>query len=230
MTVLVAYGTTGGGTGEIAEWVAEQQRAAGLTVRVMPAAEVTDVSDYDALVLGSALYGYGWHLDVRRFVHRFAGRFADRPVWLFSSGPLDGSADAGPLPPVPHAYTALRDLPAREHVTFGGRMTDEAHGWLGQVANQEYILRAELPGLDPEKDVQISTLHGVLTVKAERREEETARHRTEFRYGSVQRSVRLPGNADESAIKATYRKGILEITVPLTEPQPAGKQIAISVE
>ena len=99
-----------------------------------------------------------------------------------------------------------------------------------KLTDQEYILRAELPGLDPEKDVQVSALHGVLTVKAERREEETARHRTEFRYGSVQRSVRLPGNADESAIKATYRKGILEITVPLTEPQPAGKQIAITVE
>jgi menaquinone-dependent protoporphyrinogen oxidase len=136
MTVLIAYGTTGGGTGEIAEWVAEELRADGLTVRLTPAAEVTDVGGYDALILGSALYGYGWHLDVRRFVHRFAGRFTDRPVWLFSSGPLDGSADAGLLPPVPHAYTALRELPAREHVTFGGRMTTEAHGWLGQVARQ----------------------------------------------------------------------------------------------
>jgi hypothetical protein len=67
MTVLVAYGTTGGGTGEIAEWVAEELRAAGLTVRLMPAAEVADVTGYDALILGSALYGYGWHLDVRRF-------------------------------------------------------------------------------------------------------------------------------------------------------------------
>jgi len=136
VTVLVAYGTTGGGTGEIAEWVAEELRAAGLTARLLPAADVTDVDGYDALVLGSALYGYGWHLDVRRFVHRFAGRFADRPVWLFSSGPLDGSADAGPLPPVPHAYAALRELPARAHVTFGGRMTTEARGWLGQVAKQ----------------------------------------------------------------------------------------------
>ena len=136
MTVLVAYGTTGGGTGEIAEWVAEELRAAGLTVRLLPAADVTAVDGYDALVLGSALYGYGWHLDVRRFVHRFAGQFAGRPAWLFSSGPLDGSADAGPLPPVPHAFAALRDLPAREHVTFGGRMTTEAHGWLGHVAQQ----------------------------------------------------------------------------------------------
>ena len=109
-----------------------------------------------------------------------------------------------------------RPLPA---IRFEDRMTDE-----------EYVLRAELPGLNPEKDLQIAVLHGVLTVKAERREEETARHRTEFRYGSVQRSVRLPDNADETKIEASYRKGILEIKVPLTEPQPAGRTIAITAE
>lgn len=136
MLVLVAYGTTGGGTGEIAGWIAEELRAAGLTVSLMPAVAVSDVSGYDAMVLGSALYGYGWHLDARRFVHRFAGRFTDRPVWLFSSGPLDASADAGPLPPVHHAQEALHTLPAREHVTFGGRMTTDAQGWLGHVAQQ----------------------------------------------------------------------------------------------
>lgn len=43
-------------------------------------------------------------------------------------------------------------------------------------------------------------------------------------------AVRLPANADETAIKATYRKGILEITVPLTAPQPAGRQIAVTAE
>lgn len=99
-----------------------------------------------------------------------------------------------------------------------------------KISEEEYVLRAELPGVDPEKDVQISALHGVLTVKAERKEEHVGRHRSEFRYGSLQRSVRLPENADESAIKATYRKGILEITVPLTAPAPAGKPISITVE
>ena len=99
-----------------------------------------------------------------------------------------------------------------------------------KISEDEYVLRAELPGLDPEKDVQISALHGLLTIKAERREETSARHRTEFRYGALQRSVRLPENADESAITATYRKGILEITVPLTAPQPAGRQITVSTE
>ena len=85
-----------------------------------------------------------------------------------------------------------------------------------RITDKEYVVRAELPGLDPEKDVQVSALNGVLTVNAERREETSGAGRTEFRYGMLHRSVRLPANADETAITATYDKGILEIVVPLT--------------
>jgi HSP20 family molecular chaperone IbpA len=99
-----------------------------------------------------------------------------------------------------------------------------------KLSDQEYVLRAELPGMDPDKDVQITSMHGVLTVKAERREEEKGLHRSEFRYGMLQRSVRLPANADEAKIKAVYRHGVLEITVPLTAPPPAGRQIAVTAE
>jgi HSP20 family molecular chaperone IbpA len=99
-----------------------------------------------------------------------------------------------------------------------------------KISDQEYVLRAELPGLDPDKDVQVSALHGVLTIRAERREEAQSPNHSEFRYGSLQRAIRLPANADETAIKATYRKGILEITVPLTAPAPAGRQITVGKE
>ncbi|BCY09390.1 Hsp20/alpha crystallin family protein [Actinoplanes sp. L3-i22] len=97
-----------------------------------------------------------------------------------------------------------------------------------RMTDQEYVLRAELPGMDPEKDVRITALNGVLTVNAERREEKAAAGRTEFRYGLLHRSVRLPATADETAITATYEKGILEITVPLTAPEQGGRQIAIT--
>lgn len=97
-----------------------------------------------------------------------------------------------------------------------------------RVSDKEYVLRAELPGLEPDKDVRITTVHGVLTVKAERREEEKGLNRTEFRYGALQRSIRLPANADEKAIKATYGKGILEITVQLTASQSVGHQIEVT--
>jgi HSP20 family protein len=100
-----------------------------------------------------------------------------------------------------------------------------------RITDEEYVLRAELPGLDPEKDVQITVLNGVLTVKAERRDETEGMGRSEFRYGMLHRSVRLPASAAETAITATYDKGILEVSVPLTAPEEsAGRQIEITTK
>jgi len=96
-----------------------------------------------------------------------------------------------------------------------------------RITDKEYVLRAELPGLDP-KDVQVSASSGALTIHAERREETTGVNRSEFRYGMLHRSVRLPANADEEHISATYRNGILEVTVPLTAPEPVGRQIPVT--
>jgi menaquinone-dependent protoporphyrinogen oxidase len=136
MTVLVAYGTSGGSTAEIAGWIAEELHTAGLDVRLLAADEVDDVAGYEALILGAAMYAAGWHHDARRFAKRFAGRFAGRPVYLFSSGPLDHTADDTDLPPNHQATVAMQLLQAREHVTFGGRLTAEAHGWLGFLARR----------------------------------------------------------------------------------------------
>ncbi len=99
-----------------------------------------------------------------------------------------------------------------------------------RVTDTEYTVRAELPGLDPEKDVQVTVAHGLLTVHAERKEETQTKHRTEFRYGVFERAVRLPANADETAVKAAYRDGILEITVPLKPVEGAAKRIDITKE
>jgi HSP20 family protein len=97
-----------------------------------------------------------------------------------------------------------------------------------RLTDKESLLRAELPGVDPDKDVRVSAANGVLTIHAERREEEKEVNRTEFRYGMLQRSVRLPANANEEHISATYRKGILEVTVPLAAPEPSGRQIPVA--
>jgi len=96
------------------------------------------------------------------------------------------------------------------------------------MTEHEYTVRAELPGMDPEKDVQITVSNGILTIHAERREETQNRHRSEFRYGMLQRSVRLPANADEENVTAKYGKGILEVTVPLKAAEPTAKQITIA--
>ncbi|MBX6384651.1 MAG: Hsp20/alpha crystallin family protein [Microbispora sp.] len=97
------------------------------------------------------------------------------------------------------------------------------------IENGRYVLRAELPGIDPDKDVEITVSNGVLTIHAERRHEERQAHRTEFRYGSFTRSVTLPQNVDENDVKATYDKGILEVSVRLAEEREERKRIPIEM-
>ena len=95
------------------------------------------------------------------------------------------------------------------------------------VENGRYVLRAELPGIDPERDVDITVSNGILTIHAERREEEREAHRTEFRYGAFTRSISLPPNVDEDDVKAGYDQGILEVSVKLADQRPRGKRIPV---
>jgi HSP20 family protein len=69
---------------------------------------------------------------------------------------------------------------------------------------------------------------GVLTIRAERSEEKVEKHRSEFRYGSFQRSIRLPAGAREDDISAAYRDGILTVTVPLSEEKQPRRQITVT--
>ena len=85
------------------------------------------------------------------------------------------------------------------------------------VRDGSYVIRAELPGIDPEKDVEVTVADGMLTIKAERREEHADKHRSEFHYGTFSRSVTLPAGADEQHVQAVYGHGILEVTVKLAE-------------
>jgi HSP20 family protein len=97
------------------------------------------------------------------------------------------------------------------------------------VDEGQHVVRAELPGIDPESDVDITVQDGILTITAERREEKKEGGRSEFRYGSFSRSVSLPAGADEEDVTATYRDGILEVRTPLKEEKkPEPKHIAIA--
>lgn len=90
-----------------------------------------------------------------------------------------------------------------------------------------YVLRAELPGIDPESDVEVSVKNGVLTIHGERKEEEHEGSRTEFRYGAFTRSLTLPAGSDDNDVTAVYDKGILEVSVGLKEPAEAAKSITV---
>jgi HSP20 family protein len=96
------------------------------------------------------------------------------------------------------------------------------------VEDDHYMIRAELAGIDPEKDVEVTAGSGYLTIRAERSDKTEGKHRSEFRYGSFSRTMGLPANADEDAITASYHDGILTISVGLkTEEKAAAKKIEI---
>jgi len=94
--------------------------------------------------------------------------------------------------------------------------------------NGTYTVKAELPGIDPDKDVEISVDHGILTVHAEKSEEKREGKRSEFLYGSFTRSIQLPEGVKEDDIKASYDHGVLTVTTPTGPVQEHVKKIAIS--
>jgi HSP20 family protein len=90
-----------------------------------------------------------------------------------------------------------------------------------------YELRAELPGIDPAEDVEITVRDGQLKIKGERANKDGSNGRSEFSYGSFARSVSLPAGADEDDITATYDKGILTISVPISDADPTEKHVPV---
>ena len=97
-----------------------------------------------------------------------------------------------------------------------------------EVAKDDrYVIRADLPGLDPENDIEVTVYGRTLTIHAERRQENSGPYRSEFRYGSLTRSVTLPAKADAKDVTARYEKGVLEVSVPVREAKPEGTRVAI---
>lgn len=97
------------------------------------------------------------------------------------------------------------------------------------VEGDHYMIRAELAGFDPDKDIEVTAESGYLTIHAERSDKTEGKHRSEFRYGSFSRTLTLPVNADADKVTASYRDGILTISVGLkTEQKPAAKKIEIA--
>ena len=96
-----------------------------------------------------------------------------------------------------------------------------------ETKDEHYELRAELPGVDPVEDVEITVCDGQLTIKATRTQTSESNGRSEFSYGSFVRTVELPAGADEDEIHAVYDRGILTISVPLGEDEPIEKHVEI---
>ncbi|MCL6431706.1 MAG: flavodoxin domain-containing protein [Anaerolineae bacterium] len=85
--VLVAYASKYGATAEIAGRIGDVLRSSGLDAEVLPASRVRDLSPYAGVVLGSAVYAGSWLKPAADFLRSNEQALAERPVWLFSSGP-----------------------------------------------------------------------------------------------------------------------------------------------
>ena len=98
----------------------------------------------------------------------------------------------------------------------------------------DLVVRAELPGVDPEKDVEINVSDGVLHIRGERRteqrHEDTNYFRMESSYGAFARSIPLPDGSDIDGIKAVHDKGILEVVVPVSAQVAQTRKIPVQIQ
>ncbi|HZP19002.1 MAG TPA: flavodoxin domain-containing protein [Bauldia sp.] len=129
MKALVVWGSTRGGTQGIAEIVAQQLRESGVDAVATDAASARALDGYDAVVVGGALYANRWHPAARRFIARNIAVLRTKPVWFFSSGPLDVSADGDLISPTREVSVLMERVGALGHATFGGRIEPNAKGF-----------------------------------------------------------------------------------------------------
>ena len=97
------------------------------------------------------------------------------------------------------------------------------------VADGRYVVRAELAGFDPEKEIDVTVGPGFLTIHAERSDESEGRHRSEFRYGKFTRTVALPADADSDDVTAGCHNGILTVSIGLkNDEQKAHRKVPVT--
>jgi len=100
------------------------------------------------------------------------------------------------------------------------------------VKDGNLVVRADVPGLEP-KDLEVSVLHDILTIKGERKSEKEVKDkdylRREVSYGAFERRMSLPEGAAVDTVKATFKNGVVDVTIPLAKGV-AAKKIPLEVE
>jgi menaquinone-dependent protoporphyrinogen oxidase len=134
MTVLITAASKHGATREIAEVIERVLDEHGVSAERLDLDEVGDLGRYEAVVLGSAVYMGQWLKEARSFIDWHGGELAERPTWLFSSGPIVGDP-AKPDPADEAAgIHALEAAHAREHKLFAGKLDKSRLGLLEKAA------------------------------------------------------------------------------------------------
>jgi menaquinone-dependent protoporphyrinogen oxidase len=128
MNVLVVYASKHGATQGIAEAIADELRARGLSAKAVAAGAETDLDAMDAVVLGSAIYAGHWRDEAVDFARSHKDVLAALPVWLFSSGPLGDDVEDEEKQPK-QLEELVRDLQPNEHKVFFGALDPSKLGF-----------------------------------------------------------------------------------------------------
>lgn len=130
MRVLVAYASKRGSTAETAGWIVGVLRDEGHEVDLADAAQVRDLSGYDGVVLGSAVYLARWRSEAVHFLHRFGRQLSERPMWLFQAGPLDTDPASLEEELPGSVRRAAGRIGVRDVATFGGFLAEDPDGMI----------------------------------------------------------------------------------------------------
>ena len=120
----------------------------------------------------------------------------------------------------------------------GSSVLGEVMAWLGadvepEVRVEEWvedgrrIIRADIPGVDPQKDIELTVDGSTLHLHGQRREEEHDDYRTEIRYGSFERLIALPPGTTAADVRAEYADGVLTVSMPAQVP-PSPTRIPVT--
>jgi menaquinone-dependent protoporphyrinogen oxidase len=134
MTVLVTAASEHGATREIASRIADDLARNGIEVDVKAPEQVGELSGYDAIVIGSAIYFGQWLKPATNFVEANHDELCQRPTWLFSSGPIVGDPAAAEPADAAKGDTIAASLHAREHRLFGGKLDKSQLNWCEKIA------------------------------------------------------------------------------------------------
>jgi menaquinone-dependent protoporphyrinogen oxidase len=130
--VLIVHASKRGGTAEIAESIGRRLTERGAAVDVVPASRAHGFRSYDAVVVGSALYGGRWRRAAVRALRKLTHLSQPPRVWLFHSGPLDELAhEPQPLPG--RVFDLAHRLGDPQVATFGGRLAPDTHGFIAKA-------------------------------------------------------------------------------------------------
>jgi menaquinone-dependent protoporphyrinogen oxidase len=127
MKVLVCTASKHGSTAEIGRAIGIALGEHGMGADVLGPEDVKSLDGYDAVVLGSAVYAGHWMKSMKELVGRLLGQFAERPIWLFSSGPI-GDPPKPEEDPVDVA-SIMEATSARGHVVFAGKLERNVLGF-----------------------------------------------------------------------------------------------------